>query len=452
METLAGLFFDQDQKKTGEKMNKNKFAGNAGWMMLKNIYSMLLSLIVGSLSARFLGPSNYGLLSYGTSIISFFTIISRLGMDAVVIAEMVKKPEKENTFLGTALVMRLVASILSFFGVWGIVLVLEPGNTLLQTVTILQGIAIIFQTSEVLNFWFNAHLEMKYVTLAEIAALTMANVWRISLLANSASVQWFALSASVSAFVCGTCVVIFFVKKNGLHLRVSFAEARNIFGKSYHFIINGLAVTLYTQIDRIMLGKMVSEEAVGFYAAASTIAIMWEFVPTAIVNSANPLLLGEYGRDRKKFEEKYQILLLGITLLGVIVSIGFTIFGKLVVFILYGKEYFASVSALSVLIWSTAFAMIGTARSIWVIAEGKNKYVKYYTSIGAVMNALLNAMIIPRWGITGAACTTLFTQMFIAVAAPLLFKETKEFFKIYMGCFKRVPEAMVLLKSTLKNK
>ena len=432
-------------------MKINRFVGNAGWMMLKNIYSMLLSLIVGSLSARFLGPSNYGLLNYGTSIISFFTIVSKLGMDGVVVAEMVKNPEKENTLLGTALVMRLAASILSFLGIWGIVLVLEPENRLLQTVTMLQGLAIIFQTSEVLNYWFNAHLEMKYVTLAEILALTLANIWRISLLANSASVQWFALSASISAFVCGLFVVSFFIKKNGLHLRVSLYEGVKIFDKSYHFIINGLAVTLYTQIDRIMLGKMVSEEAVGFYAAASTIAVMSEFVPTAITNSANPLLLALYRKDEKRFEEKYQILLLGITLLGMLVSLGFTVFGKLVVYILYGKEYFAAVPALSVLIWSTAFAMIGTARSIWVIATGRNKYVKYYTSIGAILNAMLNAVVIPRWGITGAACTTLFTQMFIAVIAPLLFKETREFFKIYMGCFKRFPAAFELLRNTLKN-
>ena len=134
-----------------------------------------------------------------------------------------------------------------------------------------------------------------------------------------------------------------------------------------------------------------------------------------------------------------------------LVSLGFTVFGKLVVYILYGKEYFAAVPALSVLIWSTAFAMIGTARSIWVIATGRNKYVKYYTSIGAILNAMLNAVVIPRWGITGAACTTLFTQMFIAVIAPLLFKETREFFKIYMGCFKRFPAAFELLRNTLKN-
>ena len=67
------------------------------------------------------------------------------------------------------------------------------------------------------------------------------------------------------------------------------------------------------------------------------------------------------------------------------------------------------------------------------------------------MNAVLNALIIPRWGITGAACTKLFTQMFIAVFDPLLFRETREFFRIYTGCYKRVPEAVELLNNTLKR-
>lgn len=434
-------------------MKKNKFVGNTGWMMLSNIYSMLVSLIVGSLSARFLGPSNYGLLSYGSSIISFFTTISRLGMDSVVVAEMVRNPEKENTYLGTALVMRFFASLLSLLGILGIVRLMEPGNTLLQVVTVLQGIAIIFQSTEVFNFWFQAHLEMKYVTITGMIALTATSIWRISLLAGNAGVEWFALSSSVSALVCGVTIVLFFLKKKGLHLRINFSEGSFILKSSYHFIINGLAVTLYTQIDRIMLGKTVSEEAVGFYSAASTIAVMWEFVPTAIVNSANPLLIALYESDKKKFEERYQILLLGISMLGVIVSIGFTLFGKLAVFILYGREYYLSVPALSILIWSTAFAMIGTARSIWIISTGRNKYTKYYTIIGAVINAGLNAVIIPKWGITGAACTTLVSQIFVAVFAPLLFNETREFSRLYLKSFRRFPEMLTFIRSILeKNK
>lgn len=279
--------------KSSRKKNTllGKFVGNTGWMMFQRIYQMLIQLVVGSLSARYLGPSNYGLINYGTSIIAFFSTISKLGMESVVVAEMVRTPEKEPSYLGTALLMRFVTSVLSFFSVWGVVIVLEPGNLLLQSVTVLQAIALIFQSLEVLYFWFQARLEMKYVTLTSIIALTITAIWRISLLANAAGVQWFALSSSISAMVCGVCIFSFFLYKARIKLLFSWNDGKFILMNSYHFIINGLAVTLYTQLDRIMLGKLVSQEAVGFYSAASTIAVMWEFVPNALINSANPLLI-----------------------------------------------------------------------------------------------------------------------------------------------------------------
>ena len=105
-----------------------KFLGNSGWMIGQQVYYMLLSLVIGSLSARYLGPSNYGIINYGSSIISFFSIICKLGLDGVIINEMIKTPEKQGTYLGTALAMRLITSISSFFMVWAFVGIMEPGN------------------------------------------------------------------------------------------------------------------------------------------------------------------------------------------------------------------------------------------------------------------------------------------------------------------------------------
>lgn len=460
MATSFRVYHREDKKEVSEKMiNKrknntkdsllSKFVGNTGWMMFRNIYSMLISLVVGSLSARFLGPSNYGLLNYGSSIIAFFTTVSKLGMDSVVVAEMARTPQKEDTYLGSALVMRFVTSVLSFFAIWGMVAILEPNNKLLQIVTILQAIAIIFQSTEVLYFWFQERLEMKYVTIAGIAALTATAVWRILLLANSATVVWFALSSSISALVCGVAIVLFFVWKARLRIRFCLSDAKFILSHSYHFIINGLAVTLYTQLDRIMLGKVVSSEAVGYYAAASTLAVMWEFVPTAVVNSARPLLVKEYDKDRDAFLKKFQLLLLGVSFLGVIVSIGMTIGAKLIVFILYGEEYYQAIPALSILIWSTSFAMIGTARGIWIVAERKNQYTKWFTIIGAIVNAVLNALVIPFFGVTGAAFTTLVSQIVVAIISPRFFKETREFTRIFFDSFKLIPEAIGICKRYL---
>lgn len=428
-----------------------KFIGNTGWMMGQQIYSMILSLIVGSLSARYLGPSNYGLLNYGTSIISFFTIISRLGMQDILVNEMVKDPSKRGKFLGTALFARLVTSIASLFLITAIVAVLEPDNRLLQIVTFLQAISVVLQTYEVLTYWFQVALRMVFVSIATMIALTVVAIWRVFLLANAASVQFFALSLSIQYFVCGIVVLICFYKQAKIKLSFNFATLKYLLSRSYHFIISGIAVTLYAQIDKIMIGKMISEVELGFYSAASTIACLWEFVPNAFINSASPLIMAEKTRNEKKYIEKFQDLLLGISVLSVIVSIIITLFGKIAIWILYGSDYMPALWPLIILIWSTGFAVLGTARSVWIVSEGYNKYEKKFTILGAIVNVILNSILIPTMGISGASTATLISQFAVFLIAPLLFRETRRFDEIYFSSFKRLPYLINKLKGIVKN-
>ena len=160
-----------------EKSIAKKFIGNSGWMIGQQLYNMILQVVVGSLSARYLGPSNYGLINYGASIISFFSIICRLGLDSVIINEMIKKPEKRGSYLGSALVMRCSASIASLFCIMAIVRVLEPNNTTLYVITLLQAFAVILQSYEVFTYWFQLNLKMKYVSIATMIAQTVVGAW-----------------------------------------------------------------------------------------------------------------------------------------------------------------------------------------------------------------------------------------------------------------------------------
>lgn len=429
-----------------------KFAVNSSWMMLQQIYYMVLSLVIGALSARYLGPSNYGLINYGASIISFFTIISKLGLDGVIINEMVKRPEEEGSLLGTALVFRFITSIASLFSIMVIVRVLEPGNTVLHVITLLQSFAVILQSCEVFNYWFQLNLRMKYVSIATMIAQTAVGIWRITLLATKSSVYLFALSTSIQALVCGVVVIVCFFKQNDRAKKLSFSYkvGTNLVGKSYHFIISGLAITFYMQIDKIMIGKFLTSEAVGIYTAATTVAALWEFVPNALVNSARPLIIEKREKNYEEYIKRFQQLLLGITVLSIVVSVGMMIVGRFAILILYGKNYLDAVIPLNILIWSTGFAMIGTVRSIWIVAEGYNKYSKYYVLIGAMVNFVLNYYAIQFWGIIGAAITTLISQVVVAFISPLFFKRTRSFVKIYFESFLQVPELVQIVRDWKK--
>ena len=416
-----------------------KFVNNTGWILFKEVYTILVSLVVGSLSARYLGPSNYGLISYGSSLISFFLIVTQLGMSNVIILDLVRRPQTTLEHLGTALVMRIIVSVISVGLIQGIIIFLEPDNTLLHLVTLLQSLSLIFQASDVLFCWFHAKMEMKYVTLTGMVALTLTSIWRIVLLVKSASIEWFAVSLSISAFISCVMTAVFFAIRAKIKLRFSFKNAGYILKNSYHFIINGVAITFYTQIDKIMIGKALDETILGYYTAAGAISVMWEVIPNAILNSARPLFVQKYDTDKTEFLKRYQIVILGICVLGVVVGFGFTVFAKPLVWILYGDEYYAAVPALRILAWATVCSAIGNARTTWMVLSNKSKYLEYFTFIGAAINIVLNLVFIHFWGYMGAALATLVTSASTGIVLPFVFRGTKEYVQIFVGSFRQIP-------------
>ncbi len=427
------------------KIKKNKFIANTNWLLFKNIYSMLLSLVVGSLSVRYLGPSNYGLIGYGTSLVSLFNAISQLGLNSIIMSELLRKPEEKGKTLGTALVMRLVASVVSFLCVLLFVCIVEPGNQVLFVVTALQALVLICNTYELLNEWFLSELQSKVYVVASSIGATIVGGWKILLLVLGASVQWFAASTTIQALVCGGIIFVIFFKKKQFRLGYSFSRAREIFGKSKHYIISGLAIALYTQMDKVMLGKMMGEREVGLYTSAMTVAMLWEFVPQSIINSARAVILEKKNVNNEEYLRLFRILLLCISLMGIGVGVGIQLFGKWVILLLYGRAYKEAVPLLQILIWSTSFAMLGTARGIWNVAEDKNQYVKYYTIIGGLFNLFFNYFAIQVWGMAGAAVGTLLSQMLVSLGSPMFWKDTRPFVKLYMSSWKYMTQLKMLL-------
>ena len=420
--------------------DKKKFLINSGWMIGQQIYSMLLSLIVGALSARYLGPSNFGLINYGASLISFFNTLSQLGISGVIVNEMIKRPEKQGDYLGSALVMRLIVSILSIPTLMFIIRCLEPNNPVLYTVTFFQSISIVLLSYEVLVFWFQMKLKMQVVSIATMLALTVISVWKSILLINKGSVELFALSVSIQALFSGMFVVTIFIKKAKIKLRFSIDDARYILKHSSNFIIADLACVLYTQADRVMIGKMLNEEEVGYYSVAMNLASMWMFVAAAVIDSSRSLIISYKQTNQELYLKRYKQVLLGVTLISAFFCIAFTSFGWIAVYIIYGKEFMPAVAPLCLLVWANYFALIGHARSIWMAAENHYKYPKYYTMFGAVLNLILNYFFILSIGKSGAALATLLTQFFVVLVAPLLFAETRPFVKIYIESFRCFPE------------
>ena len=409
---------------------------NSGWIIGEQVFRMLIQLVVGVITARYLGPSNYGSLNYTASFVTFFTSIATLGMDGVIIKKLIERPDEEGAYIGSCMGLRLIASFLSILSVSVIVYILNPSDYIKLILVFLQSFQLSFKAIEILDSWFQRHLKSKYVSVGKMIACIIVSAYKVFLLATSKSIIWFALSNSLMEAVIALVEWIFYKKEGGQKLSFSFSVGKQVLSESYHFILSGLMVAIYSQMDKIMIGQMLTDTDVGYYTTATAICGMWIFVPTAIINSFNPMImeLKKNGNETlylRRLQQLYSFVIwlcLGFSLV-------IAVLAKIIVLILYGSSYLGAVGALRITIWCETFAMIGTLRGIWIICENKNKYVKYYIAIGAIVNLVLNAIMIPQIGINGAAIATLITQITTSLIAPLFFKETRAHTGIVLRSF-----------------
>lgn len=418
------------------RLLESKNIKNSGWIIGEQVFRMLIQLVVGIITARYLGPSNYGSLNYTASFVTFFTSIATLGMDGVIIKKLIEQPDEEGSYIGSCMGLRLIASFLSILSVSVIVYILNPSDYIKLVLVFLQSFQLSFKAIEILDSWFQRHLKSKYVSVGKMIACIIVSTYKIFLLATSKSIIWFALSNSLMEAVIAFVEWVFYKKEGGQKLSFSFSVGKQVLSESYHFILSGLMVAIYSQMDKIMIGQMLTDTDVGYYTTATAICGMWIFVPTAIINSFNPMIMelkknGNETMYLRRLQQLYSFVIwlcLGFSLV-------IAVLAKIIVLILYGSSYLGAVGALRITIWCETFAMIGTLRGIWIICENKNKFVKYYIAIGVVVNLVLNAILIPRTGINGAAIATLITQITTSLIAPLFFKETRAHTGIVLRSF-----------------
>lgn len=418
------------------KLTKNRFLQNTSWIVGANLVQMVLSFIIGMISARYLGPSNFGVINYAAAIVAFFTSIANLGMEGVLVNEFTRKEYKNSEVLGTSLVMGLVSSIISSILVVLLVGVLKQWDSLMIVVTFLQSLTLVFKAFNVFDYWFQSKLLSKYPSVIKCLSYIVMSAYKIFLLVTNKSVIWFAFSLGVDtlSIALGLMFCYFVIEKGeiGFNGRL----IRHILVQSAPFIVSGLVSVIYTQMDKVMIEQFLNDSAqTGLYSAALTVCTTWLFLPQAFITSARPVILGMKDRNDSRYivrlKQLYSFIIWGC----IAVAAAITICAPIIIKILYGDAYAAAANTLRIVIWYTVFAMIGTARGIWILCEKKNKYVWRYLIVGSIVNVILNACLIPYLGITGAALATVFAQFTSAIIAPVFYKETRIHTKYVLESF-----------------
>ncbi|MGJ3196270.1 flippase [Peribacillus frigoritolerans] len=415
-----------------ERINRNKVAAkiihNTSWLVGEKVFTMVIGVFVMALVARYLGPENYGVYNYALAFVILFTALSTLGLETLSVKSIVQQEEKEGTILFTGIVLRVIGGIFLTFLASVIIRFVMPNEPLIYLLVLIMSSTMILKSLEVIEFWIQAYQKSKILSLIRMGAYIFSALLKIIFVLLEGSLFHLALIYMSDALIIGIALVIAYFKNRTSYTKwkFKFQYAKNILSQSWYLILSGLMVTLYMQIDKVMLGSMSpNKEELGIYSAATQIAGMWYFVPLAVITSFKPVIMKKKLEADEKYINALQTLYSIVAWIGIFFGVFIIIFSDLIVSILYGKEYSRAASIIVISVWAGTFATLGSARSIWLLTEKLQKYTLVYSLVGLIINVGLNYLLIPNYGGYGAAFATLIAQIVANVFSLALFKRTR---------------------------
>ena len=382
--------------------------GNTGWLFADKIIRMGVGLFVGVWVARYLGPEQFGLWSYATAFTALFGAFASLGLDSIVIRELVKYPGRQNELLGSAFVLKLFGGVLTLLIAIVAISLVRSGEANTLWLVGISAAGFIFQSVNVIDFYFQAKVRSKYTVYAANGAFALMTIVKIVLLLNSAPLIAFAW-AGLAEIIFTSIFLMLAYRINhqgirGWRFRPNVASA--LLKDSWPLILSGIAIMIYMRIDQIMIGQMLGDKEVGLFSAAVRISEVWYFIPLAIVSSVFPSIIEAKQQSEALYLQRLQKLLNFMSLIGLGMAILMTFTSHIVVQLLFGAAYAEASTVLAIHIWAGIFVALGVVSGSWLTVENLQKYSFYRTLNGAVANVLLNFLLIPKYGINGAAAAT----------------------------------------------
>ena len=404
---------------------ENKFFQNAKWIIGCKIIQSLIQLVIGMVTARYLGPSDYGLINYAASVTAFLIPFMQLGLQSTLVQEYILAPEKSSEILGTSMVMTGVSALLSIMGVIGFSLVANWGEPATILVCTLYGLTLLCQAMEMIQYWFQAKMLSKYSALAMLVAYLVISAYKVYLLVSGKSVYWFAVSHALEYGMSGVLMFVVQRRMDGGKLCFSWKLAKNLFSRSKYYILAAMMATVFHNTDHIML-KLISGNAEnGFYTTAFTCTSIANFLYYGLADAVRPVILESRKQSYYTFEEntvRFYTVILWISILQSMVSV---ILAEPIIEILYGQDYLPAVSVFRVLVLQLVFANAGIVRNIWILGTEQHNVLWKVNLCGVGANVVLNAFMIPVWGASGAAFASVLTQCVINVIVGFLMPELR---------------------------
>jgi O-antigen/teichoic acid export membrane protein len=431
-----------------------KYLKNASWLLAGKIFRMFAGFIVGVWVIRYLGPEDAGLLSYAQSFVGLFVAFSTLGLDSIVVRELVKFEEKRDSLLGTAFRLKLMGGFLTLF----IILVafhFTDNSFYTNAIVFIIASSTVFQSFNVIDFYFKSKVLSQYIFYSNFFALTFSSIFKIGLILCEAEVIYFALAIAFDSLVLVFGLVYFYHSRGYKVANWQFNKklAFELLGDSWPLILAYMSYLIYSRIDQIMMKNMLGQESVGYYAAAFKLYSIIPLIPMSIASSISPLITSYYHSGLlKKLHKTYYFFSSIMTLAAYLILVVIYLCSDNLIFFLFGPDFKKSAFILVILVLGLIPIFNGFLRSTFITVTNNQQIIFYTTFFAACLNVILNYYWIRAYGVYGSAYATVVSQFISLTLSNLFFKETRKIFMIQIkslfliGLFRSKDEFSIIQK------
>ncbi|MFQ3664407.1 MAG: flippase [Chloroflexaceae bacterium] len=392
-----------------DRANLRRALRSAGWMLAERMLRLAGGLLVGLWLARYLGPASYGRYNFAIALSIIVTSLTTLGLEGILVRELVRHPSDEGRLLGSAALLRLAGGLGANLVIVVLAMSLRPDDPAVVALTAIIGVAGVLQASSVVDLWFRAQLAARDAALARALAYLGAVLLRVGLILAGAPLIAFAWAFVAEAALGAAAVFLAYRWRGGnpAHWRPSLASARGLLADSWPLIISGLLVNLYLRVDQIMLGRFRGDVELGIYSGAVRIAEVFPIVPNTIVVALLPTVVAARAAGPDRYAQRLRQLYGLVAALGYAFALPVTLLAAPLTTLMLGPAYTGAAPSLVVLTWAGLFGSLGVARSSFLTAENYTRLHLATVALGCVVNLFLNWILIPPLGGLGAAIASL---------------------------------------------
>jgi len=399
-----------------------RIAKNTGVLLFSQIAGKILGFFFVMYTARYLGAEGFGILSFALAFAGIFGIFSDLGLAKLTVREVARNRSLADKYLGNISIIKIILGIITF------VLVLSTINFLgypEQTIKVVGFIALsIIFNSFSQNFYAisQAYEKMEYQSIGQIlnsGLLLLGTFWGIN---NGFNVMGFAaIYFLANGVTLGYSFFVYVWKFSIPKIEVDWSFWKSTVKEAWPFGLTGAFVSIYIWIDSVMLSLMKGDSVVGWYSAAYRFVLVLLFIPIAFNSAVFPIMSRAALNSQNSLKSILQKHFKYMLIVGIPIGVGITLLAKKIIILVFGIEFLPSVIALQILGWAGVFIFARTAFERVLEATNQQIIVTKVFGNGALLNIVLNIILIPRYSYIGAAVSTLLTDFIVFITIFVLF-------------------------------